>query len=62
MDEDPSRLIAAAMWNKIGDCENTYDELIQILKKAGYIYFNKVWKGYLELNPYIIFRSMDSIV
>lgn len=33
MDEDPSRLIAAAMWNKIGDCENTYDELIQILKK-----------------------------
>ena len=34
MDEDPSVLIGAAMWNKIGDCESTYDELIQIFKEV----------------------------
>ncbi|MGN4584292.1 hypothetical protein [Bacillus cereus group sp. MYBK228-1] len=31
-------LIGAAMWNKIGDCESTYDELIQIFKEGGEVY------------------------
>ena len=41
MDNDPSVLIGAAMWNKIGDCENTYNELISIFKEVGEIYSKK---------------------
>ncbi|MDH2879434.1 TdeIII family type II restriction endonuclease [Bacillus cytotoxicus] len=47
MDEDPSVLIGAAMWNKIGDCENTYDELIQIFKEVGEVYSRRIRTEYL---------------
>lgn len=49
MDNDPSVLIGAAMWNKIGDCENTYNELISIFKEVGEIYSKKIRMEYLGL-------------
>ncbi|PGH91281.1 TdeIII family type II restriction endonuclease [Bacillus thuringiensis] len=49
MDEDPCVLIGAAMWNKIGDCENTYDELIQIFKEVGEVYSRKIRIEYLDI-------------
>ena len=50
MDNDPSVLIGAAMWNKIGDCENTYNELISIFKEVG---------KYTLKNQNGIFRFID---
>ncbi|HDR7893916.1 MULTISPECIES: TdeIII family type II restriction endonuclease [Bacillus] len=49
MDEDPSVLIGADMWNKIGDCESTYDELIQIFKEVGEVYSYRIRTEYLEI-------------
>ncbi len=48
MDEDEHVLIGAKLWNKIGQDNNTYNELLRIFEEVGSIYANKIKKEYLE--------------
>lgn len=50
MSQDSSILIGAAFWNKIGESENTYNELLEIFMEVGNIYSPKIRKDYLELD------------
>ncbi|MBW9173418.1 TdeIII family type II restriction endonuclease [Clostridium estertheticum] len=49
MSEDASILIGAAFWNKIGESENTYSELLEIFAEVGCVYSPKIRKDYLGL-------------
>lgn len=50
MDRDDCVLIGADFWNKVGDNENTYNELLKIFDNIGKIYSNIIRKNYLGLN------------
>ncbi|PFG72725.1 Type II restriction endonuclease, TdeIII [Bacillus sp. YF23] len=48
MDYDPCVLIGAELWNKIGDDENTYDELLSIFEEVGAIYSQRIQDEYFN--------------
>lgn len=49
MDKDDNVLIGKALWNKIGQDDNTYDELLNIFDNVGKIYIEKIKKEYLGI-------------
>jgi hypothetical protein len=49
MDNDKCVLIGKTLWNKIGEDENTYDELMKIFEEVGKKYSGKIKKDYLGL-------------
>lgn len=49
MDNDKCVLIGSELWNKIGDNENTYIELLDIFNKVGQKYSDIIKKDYLGL-------------
>lgn len=49
MDDDDYVLIGSALWNKIGEDEDTYDELIEIFEKVGEITKERIRKEYFGL-------------
>lgn len=50
MDDDPCVLIGSALWNKIGDDENTYQELLDLFDEVGAYYSNLIRKDYFGIN------------
>ncbi|MDY7224512.1 TdeIII family type II restriction endonuclease [Halalkalibacterium halodurans] len=50
MDSDSSVLIGAALWNKIGNDKNTYNQLINIFDKVGKKYSNMIREDYLGID------------
>lgn len=50
MDDDPCVLIGAKLWNKIGENEDTYDELLGIFEKVGRRYEQLIRKEYFGLD------------
>lgn len=49
MDKDESVLIGAAFWNKIGQDENIYNELLDVFEQVGNRYSKVIRKDYLGL-------------
>lgn len=49
MDNTESVLIGAALWNKIGDDPNTYQELLAIFREVGEHYSGVIRRDYLNL-------------
>lgn len=47
MDNDQFVLIGKAFWNKIGEDESTYDELLGIFAKVGKVYTARIREDYL---------------
>lgn len=50
MDNDPSVLIGREFWNKIGDSENTYDELLELFSEIGEYYSNLIRRDYFQID------------
>lgn len=50
MDDDPCVLIGSKLWNKIGENENCYDELLGIFEKVGRRYEQLIRKKYFGLD------------
>lgn len=50
MDNDECVLIGSGFWNKVGQDENTYSELLEIFSKVGLKYTNIIRNDYLGLN------------
>lgn len=49
MDNDSSVLIGGELWNKIGDNETTYTELLNLFDEVGEVYSQKIRKDYFGL-------------
>jgi len=49
MDNTPSVLIGSALWNKIGDDPNTYQELLEVFAEVGNHYSGIIRRDYLNL-------------
>jgi len=49
MDKDDNVLIGKALWNKIGQDNNTYDELLNIFDNVGKVFIEKIRKEYLGI-------------
>lgn len=49
MDNDPCVLIGRAFWNKIGDSEHTYDELLELFSEIGAHYSNVIRRDYFQI-------------
>lgn len=49
MDTDPSVLIGAEFWNKVGDDDNTYAELLDIFEELGDYYSEVIRREYFNL-------------
>lgn len=49
MDKDDNVLIGKALWNKIGQADNTYDDLLNIFDNVGKSYIEKIKKEYLGI-------------
>lgn len=50
MDEDPCVLIGREFWNKIGDDDNTYDELLDLFNELGAHFSNVIRRDYFEID------------
>ena len=50
MDEDKCVLIGSTFWNKVGQDENTYNDLLRIFKEIGKTYEPIIKKDYLGIN------------
>lgn len=49
MDTDPCVLIGGEFWNKIGDDENTYDELLDLFSEIGDHYSEIIRRDYFQI-------------
>lgn len=49
MERDQNVLIGKELWNKIGQNENTYDELISIFDNVGSVYVDRIRKEYFGI-------------
>ncbi|EGT0695577.1 TdeIII family type II restriction endonuclease [Clostridium perfringens] len=49
MDNDKNVLIGKSLWNKIGQSDNTYDELLDIFDRVGEDYISKIREEYFEI-------------
>lgn len=49
MDKDDNVLIGKALWNKIGQDDNTYDELLNIFDNVGKIYIARIKNEYFGI-------------
>lgn len=52
MDRDPSVLIGREFWNKLGEDENTYDELLDVFAEMGEYYSNVIRRDYFGINTH----------
>lgn len=50
MDEDPCVLIGREFWNKVGDSENTYNELLDVFEEVGKEYVHRIRRDYFEID------------
>lgn len=50
MDDDPCVLIGSKLWNKIGEDDNCYEELLGIFEKVGKRYEQVIRKDYFKLD------------
>ncbi|ADM72451.1 hypothetical protein GMA19_04697 [Paenibacillus polymyxa E681] len=50
MDLDPCVLIGKAFWNKIGDDNNTYDELLDLFDEIGSHFSNMIRRDYFQID------------
>ena len=50
MDNDSNVLIGKKLWDKIGQDDDTYDELLEIFNKVGEEYVYKIKKEYLGID------------
>ncbi len=49
MDDDRCVIMGASLWNKIGDDENTYQDLLDVFEKVGKSYIKIIKKDYLKI-------------
>lgn len=49
IERDENVLIGKELWNKIGQSEKTYDELISIFEKVGEVYIQRIRKEYFGI-------------
>ncbi|NLB53818.1 MAG: TdeIII family type II restriction endonuclease [Syntrophomonadaceae bacterium] len=49
MDADKSVIMGASLWNRIGDDQNTYQELLEVFDKVGRGYIKIIKKDYLKI-------------
>lgn len=49
MDNDPSVLIGAEFWNKVGDDDDTYTELLEVFEELGEYYSERIRREYFNL-------------
>ena len=49
MSDERFVLIGSSLWNKIGEDENTYEELLEIFREVGEWSSKKIRKEYFEL-------------
>lgn len=49
MDNDPCVLIGREFWNKIGDSEQTYDELLELFSEIGSHYSSIIRRDYFQI-------------
>lgn len=50
MDNDSCVLIGRDFWNKVGNDDNTYDELLEVFSELGEYYSNVIRKDYLGIS------------
>lgn len=49
MDDQNSVLIGSSFWNKIGEDEDTYNQLLEIFERVGYFYSEQIREYYLKI-------------
>ena len=51
MDTDPCVLIGSALWNKVGNSSDSYDQLLKVFEEVGAEYSSRIRQEYFGISP-----------